>query len=75
VNLSRGYVETNVRLGPNVNACCDAAEIAKIEQIALEDASVLAEVAKLELPQGSTIVVDPWIYGRFAYKSSCCISR
>jgi len=70
VNLSRGYVETNVRLGPNLHASGDAAEIAKLEQVALEDASVRAEITKLKLPQGSVIVVDPWIYGRFADKSS-----
>lgn len=67
VNLSQGYVETSVRLGPNIHACGDAEEIMKLERIALEDEGVKAEVAKLKLPEGSVVVVDPWIYGKLAY--------
>jgi len=66
VNLSRAYVETNVRLGPNNHASADATEIMKVEETVLEDAGVRAEIAKLKLPEGSVVVVDPWIYGRFA---------
>ena len=53
-----------MRLGPNVHASGDGEEIVKIEQIALEDEGVRAEVAKLQLPEGSVVVVDPWIYGQ-----------
>lgn len=35
-----------------------------MEKIALEDEAVKAEIAKLQLPEGSVVVVDPWIYGR-----------
>ncbi|KAI7507710.1 putative copper amine oxidase [Hortaea werneckii] len=63
VNLTQQKVESNVRLGPNVHAPGDGEEIMAIERIALEDEGVQAEIAKLKLPEGSSIVVDPWIYG------------
>ncbi|QSZ31343.1 hypothetical protein DSL72_000906 [Monilinia vaccinii-corymbosi] len=63
VNLSTGQVERNVRLGPNVHAGGDAEEIMAAEVAALEDAGVKAEIAKLQLPEGTVVVCDPWIYG------------
>ncbi|KAI7537519.1 putative copper amine oxidase [Hortaea werneckii] len=63
VNLTQQTIESNVRLGPNVHAPGDGEEIMAIERIALEDEGVQAEIAKLKLPEGSSIVVDPWIYG------------
>jgi primary-amine oxidase len=63
VNLSQNVVESNVRLGPNLHAGGDGAEILKVEEVALSDEGVKAEVAKLKLPEGTVIVCDPWIYG------------
>lgn len=63
VNLSQNIVESNVRLGPNLHAPGDGAEILKVEKVALSDDGVKAEVAKLKLPEGTVIVCDPWIYG------------
>jgi len=63
VNLSQNRVERNVRLGPNVHGAGDGAEILEIERIALEDETVKAEIAKLQLPEGTVLCVDPWIYG------------
>lgn len=34
-----------------------------LEKISLEDEGVQAEIAKLQLPEGTVVVVDPWIYG------------
>lgn len=34
-----------------------------MEQIALEDEGVKAEIAKLQLPEGSVVISDPWPYG------------
>ena len=31
--------------------------------MALEDEGVKAEIAKLQLPEGSVVCADPWIYG------------
>lgn len=41
----------------------DGEEIEAMERIALEDEGVQAELAKLKLPKGAKVVVDPWIYG------------
>ncbi|TIA57557.1 hypothetical protein D6C77_06083 [Aureobasidium pullulans] len=63
VNLSTSTVESNARLGPNVHAAGDGEEILDIEKLALEDEGVQAEIAKLQLPEGTAVVCDPWIYG------------
>ncbi|CAK1367288.1 unnamed protein product [Cercospora beticola] len=62
-NLSTQTIEFNARLGPNMHAPGDGEEILALERIALEDEGVQAELAKLQLPEGAKIVVDPWIYG------------
>ncbi|KAF4619083.1 hypothetical protein G7Y89_g14764 [Cudoniella acicularis] len=63
VNLSSGKIESNVRLGPNVHSNADGEEILMVEKIALEDEHVRAEIAKLQLPEGTVVISDPWIYG------------
>ncbi|EMC95625.1 hypothetical protein BAUCODRAFT_576846 [Baudoinia panamericana UAMH 10762] len=63
VNLSTQTVEKNVRLGPNLHGPGDGEEILAIERVALGDEGVQAEIAKLKLPEGAHVVVDPWIYG------------
>lgn len=63
MNLSTGQIERNVRLGNNVHANGDGAEIVAVEKIALEDEGVKAEIAKLQLPEGAVVISDPWIYG------------
>lgn len=67
MNLSKGYVESNVRLGPNIHACADGEEITRVERTVLEDEGVKVEAAKLKLPEGSVVVCDPWIYGKLSY--------
>lgn len=57
-------MESNVLLGPNVHANGDAEELLAIEEMLTSDPSVLAEVAKLKLPEGAKVVADPWIYGK-----------
>ncbi|KAH0551373.1 hypothetical protein GP486_007412 [Trichoglossum hirsutum] len=63
INLSEDRVESNVRLGPEHHGSSDAGEIFLMERIALEDEGVKAEIAKLQLPPGTTVIGDPWIYG------------
>lgn len=61
--MSEGKVESNVRLGANIHSNADGDEIMIIEKVALEDEGVKAAIAKLQLPEGSVVIVDPWIYG------------
>lgn len=64
MNLSEQRVESNVRLGKSIHGAGDAEEIIAIERIALDDEGVKKALAKLELPEGAVVVVDPWIYGK-----------
>ncbi|KAF1983494.1 hypothetical protein K402DRAFT_338133 [Aulographum hederae CBS 113979] len=63
VNLSTRQVERNVRLGANVHSNGDAEEIVEIERVARDDPQVQAAIAKLQLPEGTVVISDPWIYG------------
>lgn len=63
MNLSTQTVEANVRLGPFVHANGDGEELVAVEKALLAHPDVRAEIAKLELPPGSVVVADPWIYG------------
>lgn len=63
VNLTLQKVEHHVRLGPNQHGPGDGEEVVLVEKIALGDEKVKAEIAKLQLPEGTVVVIDPWIYG------------
>ncbi|KAK5661791.1 hypothetical protein OQA88_9893 [Cercophora sp. LCS_1] len=63
VNLTKSTVERNVKPGPFDHAAGDAEELLAVEKAALAHPEVQAAIAKLELPQGSVVVIDPWIYG------------
>lgn len=53
----------NVLLGPFVHANGDGTEIVEIEKAALKDEGVKEAIAKLQLPEGTAVISDPWIYG------------
>lgn len=73
INLSEAKVESNVRLGNNVHPSIDGEEIIGVEKAVLEDPSVQAEIKKLQLPEGTVVVCDPWIYGKtFFFKRPHC---
>jgi primary-amine oxidase len=63
VDLSTGRVLHNVLLGAHVHANGDGDEIVAIEKLVLQDEGVLAEIAKLQLPEGTVVISDPWIFG------------
>ena len=45
-----------------------------VEKAALADPDVQADIAKLDLPKGAVVVVDPWIYGMWkACKLQGCL--
>ena len=56
-------MERNIRLGPATHGPVDGQELTLIEKTALEDEGVIRELAKLQLPQGTSVISDPWIYG------------
>jgi primary-amine oxidase len=49
-----------------VHSNADGDEINNVERIALDDEGVKAELAKLQLPEGTVIISDPWIYGDYS---------
>ncbi|KAJ9496392.1 hypothetical protein H2202_008055 [Exophiala xenobiotica] len=63
VNLTTGQVDSNVRLGPNMHGNGDYDEILQVEKNALEDEGVKEALKKLQLPEGTVVCADPWIYG------------
>lgn len=63
VNLKDARVERNVRMEAHVHAPNDPEEVFAIEDAVLKHSQVQAELAKLQLPTGTHIVCDPWIYG------------
>jgi primary-amine oxidase len=63
IDLSAHRVESNVRLGPNLHGNVDYDEILHVEKVALTHPRVKAELAKLQLPEGTVLNVDPWVYG------------
>jgi primary-amine oxidase len=56
----------NALLGPFIHANGDGEEIVEIEKVALADEGVQAAIAKLQLPEGTVVISDPWIYGECA---------
>ena len=70
VNLTQQRVESHVRLGPYNHGPSDGEEVVLVEKIALEDEGVKAELAKLQLPEGTVIISDPWIYGVYGVTSN-----
>lgn len=68
--MTRQDVESNVQMGANLHAQVDASEIIAVEKIILGDPQVQAAIGELELPKGTVVVCDPWIYGRLIYTSN-----
>ncbi|EPS45779.1 hypothetical protein H072_166 [Dactylellina haptotyla CBS 200.50] len=62
INLATEAIESKNKLD-GFHSCADGEEILQIEQVCLEDEGVKAEIAKLQLPEGTVVLSDPWIYG------------
>ncbi|KAL1843608.1 hypothetical protein VTJ49DRAFT_891 [Mycothermus thermophilus] len=63
VNLTTGQVERNAKLGPFMHPNADSEELLAVEKAVLDHPDVRAELDKLQLPPGTVVVSDPWIYG------------
>jgi primary-amine oxidase len=70
VNLDRKCLERNIRVADGLHGAVDDGEVVLVEKIALEDPRVQAEIKKLELPAGSVVVCDPWIWGADSVEGS-----
>lgn len=64
-----------MRLGDNVHANGDGDEIVAIENAALADEGVKAEIQKLQLPEGAVVISDPWIYGTLLHTAHLYVQR
>ena len=51
-------------MGQYVHGSADGEEIMEVERVALADEGVKAEIAKLQLPEGTVVISDPWPYGK-----------
>jgi primary-amine oxidase len=58
-------LESNFRVKEGYHAHADGQEIVKVEEVVLQDEGVKAELAKLELPEGTVVISDPWTFGRY----------
>lgn len=63
VDLATQKLVSNVRVKEAYHCPADSYEMISAEKAALADERVQAELAKLQLPEGSRVVADPWIYG------------
>ncbi|KAE8152064.1 copper amine oxidase [Aspergillus avenaceus] len=62
INLTTGKVEDDKEY-PDTQGPADMDEIELVLKTCEASAAVQAEIQKLNLPKGSTIVNDPWLYG------------
>ncbi|KAJ6131339.1 Copper amine oxidase N2-terminal [Penicillium sp. IBT 18751x] len=63
LNADTKSIVSAKELPKEVQGPVDVDEMMEIEQLCLGHPAVKAEIEKLQLPQGMTVCVDPWIYG------------
>jgi primary-amine oxidase len=56
-------------LGQFVHGSADGEEILEVERVALADEGVKSEIAKLQLPEGTVVISDPWPYGKICHRT------
>ncbi|KAB5582956.1 copper amine oxidase [Coniochaeta sp. 2T2.1] len=64
VNLQTKSVISLKDLPKGSQGPADVDEMIEVENYCLEHPDVIAEIKKLQLPEGTTVCTDPWIYGR-----------
>jgi primary-amine oxidase len=62
VNLTSRKIERSAQVPAGLHGPVDDNEILEVERLTLEDPRVKAEIDLLQLPQGSVVVCDPWIW-------------
>lgn len=62
VDLTKNNIERKTEVPRCYHGPVDDEEILAVEKITLKDPRVKAEIEKLNLPPGATVVCDPWIW-------------
>lgn len=62
VDLTKESVERKSEVPAQFHGPIDEDEYFNVERVALEDSRTKAEIEKLELPEGTVVVCDPWIW-------------
>ncbi|KAK2796672.1 hypothetical protein FQN51_009113 [Onygenales sp. PD_10] len=63
INVDTKSIVSVKELPKDVQGPVDVDEMIEIEQLCMKHPAVLAEIEKLKLPAGVTVLNDPWIYG------------
>lgn len=64
VNLTTNSLVYNNAQDRLLHGPGDYEEVERVEKIVLGDPTVTAELAKLNLPDNTAIICEPWIYGK-----------
>lgn len=65
MSLTHKTVIENKQLGNEFHGALDPAEMELVAGLMLQDETVKEAVARLELPAGAELVIEPWMYGTF----------
>ncbi|KAF2713495.1 copper amine oxidase [Pleomassaria siparia CBS 279.74] len=57
---ARGVISNEIQYGKHSHV--DTAYMKQVEEACLEDVRVKVEIKKLQLPEGATVIVEPWTY-------------
>ncbi|KAH6880808.1 copper amine oxidase [Thelonectria olida] len=63
VDLTSDTIVRKEQMGPGINGNADFAEVGEVEELVMQDSSVQAEIAKLNLPDHLEVIPEPWIFG------------
>lgn len=66
VSLTHKKVIKNKQLSNEFHGALDHSEMELVARLMLQDETVKDAVARLELPAGAELVVEPWMYGTFS---------
>ncbi|KAJ5108251.1 copper amine oxidase [Penicillium angulare] len=63
VNLTTGSVTSNTKLHESIHGPADLDEVAAVEALVRNDASVQEALKKINIKDTSLVVIEPWVYG------------
>ncbi|KIW72758.1 hypothetical protein PV04_00933 [Phialophora macrospora] len=63
VNLTKNTIDRTERMSPKYHGNIDFQEVDAVEKLTLEDPRVIAEIAKLKLPDHLYVIAEAWGFG------------